>query len=87
MTRRTDLQGGLATTIVLAMPGLGCAARTFHKMTSWRQSQAEPIRVYRAVGYGALLDVFLNMRPERRAPPTRCRPVSGAGQLAGFKRA
>ena len=50
MTRRTDLQGGLATIIVLAILGLGCAARTFHKMTPWRQSRAEPDRVYREVG-------------------------------------
>lgn len=59
------------------------ARRAFHEYMPTRPALAEPGRVYRRIGYGPLLDVFmLDMRSYRSAPDD----LLGRTQLAWLKR-
>ena len=67
------------------------ASRAFHDYMPTRQTQAELGRVYRKIGYGPMLDVFmLDMRSYRTSNETAQRderpPLLGAKQLAWLKR-
>jgi alkaline phosphatase D len=67
------------------------AARAFHEMMPTRQVLAEPMRVYRKVSYGPLLDIFvLDMRTYRGDNTANTEaegtPFLGAEQLAWLKR-
>jgi alkaline phosphatase D len=67
------------------------AARAFHEMMPTRQVLAEPMRVYRKVSYGPLLDIFvIDMRTYRgdntANTETEATPFLGAEQLAWLKR-
>ncbi len=67
------------------------AAHVFHEMMPTRQNLAEPMRVYRKVSYGPLLDIFLiDMRTYRGDNTANTEaegtPFLGAEQLAWLKR-
>lgn len=67
------------------------AARAFHEMMPTRQVMAEPMRVYRKVSYGPLLDIFVidlrTYRGDNTANTEAERtPFLGAEQLAWLKR-
>lgn len=67
------------------------AARAFHEMMPTRQVLSEPMRVYRKVSYGPLLDIFvIDMRTYRgdntANTETEGAPFLGAEQLAWLKR-
>jgi len=67
------------------------AARAFHDMMPTRQNLSEPMRVYRKVSYGPLLDIFvIDMRTYRgdNTPNTEAEstPFLGVEQLAWLKR-
>lgn len=67
------------------------ASRAFHEYMPTRQTQAEIGRVYRKIGYGPLLDVFmLDMRSYRTsnetAPQEDRPPLLGTKQLGWLKK-
>lgn len=67
------------------------AARAFHEMMPTRQTMSEPMRVYRKVSYGPLLDIFvIDMRTYRGDNTVNTEaegtPFLGAEQLAWLKR-
>lgn len=67
------------------------ASRAFHEYMPTRQTLVEAGRVYRKIGYGPLLDVFmLDMRSYREsnetAPHDGHAPLLGAKQLAWLKK-
>lgn len=67
------------------------AGRAFHEMLPTRQTLAEPMRVYRKVAYGPLLDIFVIDLRTYRGDNTANReedgaPFLGADQLAWLKR-
>ncbi|KMK68774.1 alkaline phosphatase [Puniceibacterium sp. IMCC21224] len=67
------------------------AARAFHEMMPTRQFLSEPMRVYRKVSYGPLLDIFIIDMRTYRGDNTANReeggtPFLGAEQLAWLKR-
>lgn len=70
------------------------AARAFHEFMPIATTPAEPQRVYRKIGYGPLLDVFMiDMRSYRGPNSDNLQPGEGgeaaflgAGQLAWLKR-
>ncbi|MCA0136133.1 alkaline phosphatase D family protein [Pseudosulfitobacter pseudonitzschiae] len=67
------------------------AHRAFHEMMPTRQSLAEPMRVYRKVSYGPLLDIFvIDMRTYRGDNTANTEaegtPFLGVDQLAWLKR-
>ncbi|MDR9395720.1 MAG: alkaline phosphatase D family protein, partial [Roseovarius sp.] len=67
------------------------AGRAFHEMIPTRQTLAEPMRVYRKVAYGPLLDIFVIDLRTYRGDNTANReedgaPFLGADQLAWLKR-
>jgi alkaline phosphatase D len=67
------------------------ASRAFHEMMPTRQSLSEPMRVYRKVSYGPLLDIFvIDMRTYRGDNTVNTEaegtPFLGADQLAWLKR-
>lgn len=67
------------------------ATRAFHEMLPTRQSLAEPMRVYRKVSYGPLLDIFVLDLRSYRGDNTVNReeggaPFLGAEQLAWLRR-
>ena len=67
------------------------AARAFHEMMPTRQTLAEPMRVYRKVSYGPLLDIFvIDMRSYRGDNTANTEeggtPFLGPDQLAWLKR-
>ncbi|WP_023849541.1 alkaline phosphatase D family protein [Ponticoccus alexandrii] len=67
------------------------ASRAFHEMMPTRQSLAEPMRVYRKVSYGPLLDIFvIDMRTYRGDNTANTEaegtPFIGPEQLAWLKR-
>jgi alkaline phosphatase D len=66
------------------------ASRAFHEYMPTRQTLAESGRIYRRIGYGPLLDVFMiDMRSYRGANDAQrgAVPLLGAAQLAWLKRA
>ncbi|MDP2621228.1 MAG: alkaline phosphatase D family protein [Hyphomicrobiales bacterium] len=71
------------------------AARAFHEMTPIRYMPAEPGRVYRKIGYGPLLDVFILDLRSYRGPNTANdqngggpeTEILGGGQVRWLKRA
>ncbi|MDQ8726536.1 alkaline phosphatase D family protein [Bradyrhizobium sp. LHD-71] len=65
------------------------AGRAFHEYMPTRQTLLEPGRVYRKIGYGPLLDVFLIDMRSYRGPndeEVREAPLLGAKQTAWLKR-
>ena len=67
------------------------SARAFHEMMPTRQVMSEPMRVYRKVSYGPLLDIFvIDMRTYRGDNTTNTEaestPFLGTEQLAWLKR-
>ena len=65
------------------------AGRAFHEYMPTRQTIVEPGRVYRKIGYGPLLDVFMiDMRSYRGPnwPDSERPPFLGAKQIAWLKR-
>jgi alkaline phosphatase D len=67
------------------------SARAFHEMMPTRQTMSEPMRVYRKVSYGPLLDIFvIDMRTYRGDNTANTEaegtPFLGAEQLAWLKR-
>ncbi len=67
------------------------AAHAFHEMMPTRQSLSEPMRIYRKVSYGPLLDIFvIDMRTYRGDNTVNTEaegtPFLGADQLAWLKR-
>ncbi|WP_102106994.1 alkaline phosphatase D family protein [Oceaniglobus roseus] len=67
------------------------AARAFHEMMPTRQTLAEPMRVYRKVSYGPLLDIFvIDLRTYRGDNTANTEaegtPFLGPEQLAWLKR-
>lgn len=67
------------------------ASRAFHEYMPTRHTMSEPGRVYRKIGYGPLLDVFmLDMRSYRESNESASRrddaPLLGARQLAWLKK-
>ncbi|WP_188078369.1 alkaline phosphatase D family protein [Aquicoccus porphyridii] len=67
------------------------ASRAFHEMIPTRQTLAEPMRVYRKLAYGPLLEIFVIDLRTYRGDNTANReengaPFLGADQLAWLKR-
>jgi alkaline phosphatase D len=82
---------GYAERSMLALSARGC--RAFHEFMPTRQTWAEPGRIYRKIGYGPLLDVFM-LDPRSYRGPNGARDDAGGGsdylgpvQLAWLKQA